>query len=210
MKALRTPLSCFAFCLLAFLAFVLHRLPHDSRHQHPAVLRPARPCPQQERVAAAAGSETTGEEARWHIVSDLKRIADLAGKAGVRIAAEFHVGTLNDTNTWASQLLLEVNHPNFYSYWQPLSGMSDEVCIEGLTALSPHLAHVHVFQWRTPQDRQPLAEGAERWTNFLHLAASAPGDRYAMLEFVQGDAPENFMRDAAVLRELLAATEHSL
>jgi sugar phosphate isomerase/epimerase len=160
--------------------------------------------------AGAAGSETTGEEARWHIVSDLKRIADLAGKAGVRIAAEFHVGTLNDTNTWASQLLLEVNHPNFYSYWQPLSGMSDEVCIEGLTALSPHLAHVHVFQWRTPQDRQPLAEGAERWTNFLHLAASAPGDRYAMLEFVQGDAPENFMRDAAVLRELLAATEHSL
>lgn len=155
--------------------------------------------------AGAAGSETTGEEARWHIVSDLKRIADLAGRAGVRIAAEFHAGTLNDTNASAGQLLLEVDHPNFYSYWQPLSGMSDEGCIEGLTALSPHLAHVHVFQWRTPQDRQPLAEGATRWPEFLRQAADAPGDRYAMLEFVQNDAPENFVRDAATLKTWLAA-----
>jgi 3-dehydroshikimate dehydratase len=155
--------------------------------------------------AGAAGSETTDDDARWHIVSDLKRIAEQAGKAGVRIAAEFHGGTLNDTNASASQLLLEVDHPNFYSYWQPLSGMSDAVCIEGLTALSPRLAHVHVFQWRTPQDRQPLAEGAERWTEFLRHAAAAPGDRYAMLEFVQADAPENFLRDAATLNTWLSA-----
>jgi 3-dehydroshikimate dehydratase len=155
--------------------------------------------------AGAAGSETTDDDARWHIVSDLKRIAEQAGKAGVRIAAEFHGGTLNDTNASASQLLLEVDHPNFYSYWQPLADMSDAVCVEGLTALSPRLAHVHVFQWRTPQDRQPLAEGVGRWTEFLRQAAAAPGDRYAMLEFVQDDAPENFLRDAATLKTWLAA-----
>ncbi len=155
--------------------------------------------------AGAAGSATTDDDARWHIVSDLKRIADLAAKAGVRIAAEFHGGTLNDTNASASQLLLEVDHPNFYSYWQPLAGLSDEVCIEGLTSLSPRLAHMHVFQWRTPQDRQPLVAGAGRWPQFLRQALATPGDRYALLEFVQDDAPGNFLRDAATLKTWLAA-----
>lgn len=156
--------------------------------------------------AGAAGSAGVGEEARWHIIADLKRISELGARAGVRIAAEFHGGTLADTNASAGQLLLEVDHPNFYSYWQPLADMSDAVCLEGLAALRPRLAHVHVFQWRTHLDRQPLAEGRARWTEFLRSAAKAPGDRYAMLEFVQDDAPENFLRDAATLKELLAAS----
>jgi 3-dehydroshikimate dehydratase len=32
----------------------------------------------------------------------------------------------------------------------------------------------------------------------------APGDRYALLEFVQGDDTAAFLRDAATLREWLA------
>ncbi len=153
--------------------------------------------------AGAAGSATTGEDGRWQIVMDLRRIATLAGAAGVRVAAEFHGGTLNDTNASASQLLLEVDHPNFYTYWQPLIEMDDVTCAEGLAAISPRLAHVHVYQWATVPDRRPLAEGAARWMNFLRLAAEAPGDRYAMLEFVENDAPKNFLRDAATLKDLL-------
>lgn len=154
--------------------------------------------------AGAAGSATTDEDARWRVVTDLRRIAGLAAKAGVRIAMEFHGGTLNDTNPSSSQLLLEVDHPNFHSYWQPLMEMNDAQCAEGLQALCPRLSHLHVYQWRTVQDRRPLAEGAARWADFLRIAAGAPGDRYAMLEFVEGDAPESFLRDAATLKGWLA------
>ena len=51
--------------------------------------------------------------------------------------------------------------------------------------------------------RLPLADGAERWREFLAIAAGATGDRYAMLEFVERDAPECFLRDAATLKSWL-------
>lgn len=153
--------------------------------------------------AGTSGSDSTAEEGRWRVVSDLRRIAGLAAKVGVRIATEFHGGTLTDTNESTSQLLVEVDHPNLYSYWQPLTGMSDEVCLEGLRQLAPRLSHLHVFHWDTPKNRRPLAEGTERWKKFLALTAEIPGDRSAMLEFVENDAPENFLRDAATLLDWL-------
>ncbi len=160
--------------------------------------------------AGAAGSATTEEEARWRVVADLRRIAETAAKAGVRIAAEFHGGTLNDTNASSNQLLLEVDHPNFYSYWQPLVEMTDAECAEGLTAILPRLAHLHVYQWKLVEQklqRLALVEGTARWAEFLRLPSAAPsfaGERYAMLEFVEGDAPESFLRDAATLKTWLA------
>ena len=76
--------------------------------------------------------------------------------------------------------------------------------VAGRGGLLARLTHVHVFHWRQGStDRLPLADGAVRWRNFLDLALTAPGDRYAMLEFVEGDAPENFLRDAATLKSWL-------
>lgn len=158
----------------------------------------------------AAGSAATDENTRWRVVTDLRRIAELAAKAGVRIAAEFHGGTLTDTNASTNQLLVEVDHPNFYSYWQPLMEMTDAECVEGLAAIRPRLAHLHVYQWRMAEQkyqRLALSVGAARWAEFLRLANTAPeisGGRYAMLEFVEDDAPESFLRDAAVLKGWLA------
>lgn len=158
----------------------------------------------------AAGSAATDENTRWRVITDLRRVAELAAKSGVRIAAEFHGGTLTDTNASTNQLLLEVDHPNFYSYWQPLMEMTDAECAEGLAAIRPRLAHLHVYQWRMVEQkyqRLPLAVGTARWAEFLRLAVSAPqfsGERYAMLEFVEEDAPESFLRDAPVLKAWLA------
>lgn len=153
--------------------------------------------------AGTAGSAVSTEDARWQVVADLRRVAEQAAKAGVHIATEFHGGTLADTNASTNQLLLEVDHPNLYTYWQPLTGMSDETCLQALEQLAPRLAHLHVFHWRTPQERYALADGAARWRKFLAAAWQVPGDRGAMLEFVQEDRPENFLRDAATLREWL-------
>jgi sugar phosphate isomerase/epimerase len=142
-------------------------------------------------------------EARVRVVEDLGRITELAAKAGVRIATEFHGGTLTDTNESALQLLSEVDHANLYTYWQPLMGMNDDTCVEAIGQLSQRLSHLHVYHWDSVKERCPLSVGAERWQKFIQAALEVPGDRYAMLEFVKDDEPENFLRDAATLREWL-------
>ena len=154
--------------------------------------------------AGPAGSAETNAATRQSVVADLQRVAGLAARAGVKIAAEFHGGTLNDTNGMAVRLLAEVGHANFYSYWQPTVQMDDPECVAGLGLIGPRLSHLHVFHWHPVRERRPLAEGAERWALFLRRAEAVPGDRYAMLEFVEKDSPENFLSDAATLKSWLA------
>lgn len=154
--------------------------------------------------AGAAGSETTGDDARWRVITDSRRIATEAARAGIRVSFEYHNGTLTDTNESASRLLVEADHPNLLMGWQPAVGRGAEECLEGLRAVRPRLGNVHVFHWgATPDDRRPLAEGGTVWRRYLEEIARAPGDRYALLEFVAGDAPEAFLRDAGTLRLLL-------
>ena len=153
--------------------------------------------------AGPAGSADTDAATRLRVVADLERIAALAAGAGVRIATEFHGGTLTDTNESTAQLLAEVTHPNFVAYWQPSVNYDDAACLAGIDLIGDRLSHVHVFHWETVRNRRPLAEGAERWAKFFSRIATVPGDRCAMLEFVEADAPESFLRDAATLRQWL-------
>jgi len=148
------------------------------------------------------GSDVTDDEVRWKIIQELRRIADLAAKARITISLEFHGGTLTDTNESASQLLVEVDHPNVFTYWQPHNGEETAECVEGLRAIVPRLSNVHVFHWwPTDKDRLPLEQGEERWTQFLDVIDLAPGDRHLMLEFVPDDSPDAFLRDAALLKK---------
>jgi sugar phosphate isomerase/epimerase len=152
-----------------------------------------------------AGSDAVDEEGRWKIIEDLRRIAVLAAKVGVTITTEFHGGTLTDTNESAGRLLVEVDHPNVFTGWQPHNGEETGECVAGLREVLPRVSTIHVFHWwPTAAERHPLADGAERWARFWPLLGQAPGDRHALLEFVQGDEPAAFLRDAATLREWLA------
>ncbi|RFC45621.1 MAG: Sugar phosphate isomerase/epimerase [Verrucomicrobia bacterium] len=154
--------------------------------------------------AGPAGSASASPGLRAQVVTDLRRIAALAGAARVGVSLEFHNGTLTDTAPSTVQLLAEVDHPNLSTYWQPTLDQDPAAGLRDLRSLLPQLTHVHVFHWRAgTTDRLPLADGAARWRSFLDLAVTAPGDRYAMLEFVEGDAPVNFLRDAATLKSWL-------
>ena len=73
---------------------------------------------------------------------------------------------------------------------------------EGLKAISLWLKNLHVFNWQGIL-RLPLSEGKNEWAEYLKIAARASGDRFAIIEFVKGDSPEQFLKDAAVLRELI-------
>ena len=156
--------------------------------------------------AGTTGSNTTNPDQRIRIADDLRRTATLAAAVRVSVSLEFHNGTLTDTADSARRLLEEVNHPNLFTYWQPPLERDTAGCLADLRSLLPRLTHVHVYHWRPAStERLPLADGAARWREFLDVTAGAPGDRYAMLEFVAGDAPENFLRDAATLVSWLKA-----
>jgi len=172
--------------------------------------------------AGAEGSARASADTRRRVADDLMRIAELAAQAGVRVATEFHGGTLTATNESARVLLFEgAAHPNLYSYWQPPTGMSDDDCLAGLALLGPKLSHLHVFNWVLGATGQPEAypleegEGATRWRRFFASAASilaksqagtagpVASPTAAMLEFVPGESTESFLREAQTLTTLL-------
>jgi len=170
--------------------------------------------------AGVEGSFGASAGMRRRVADDLLRIAELAAQAGVRVATEFHGGTLTDTNESARSLLFEeAQHPNLYSYWQPPVGMSDDDCLAGLVSLGSKLSHLHVFNWvlepSGETEAYPLeeGEGLTRWRQFFAAAIlaksqSAAADTgqhplAAMLEFVPGGTPESFLREARTLTTLL-------
>jgi 3-dehydroshikimate dehydratase len=172
--------------------------------------------------AGSKGSDKTTDQ-DWHdVVEDSKRIGDLAAIRGVKIAYEYHQGTLTDTNESAVRLLNEVGHANVSSFWQPPNGAEVDDCCEGLDNLirMNKLASVHAFHWWPGfKDRHPLAIGADRWQKYLGRVHSHElvechelveshdqtcDERYVCLEFVKDDDPENLVADAKTLNQLIA------
>lgn len=154
------------------------------------------------RVWPGAQGTDTADAAYFDlVVEDSRRIADLAAQAGIPIVYEFHRNTLTDTNAAARRLLERVDHPNVRSYWQPPRGYDVDENLAGLDAVLPWLAGVHIFNWdRTTFERLPLAGAAGDWAQYLSKAASAGRELFALIEFVRGDAPEQFLEDATALK----------
>jgi 3-dehydroshikimate dehydratase len=154
--------------------------------------------------AGVKGSTSTTAEERAGVVADLRRITALATTAGVTVAMELHDNTLTDTVPSTVTLLGEVGAAELRTHWQPPHGVATETAVAGLATLRPWLHSLHVFHWwPTLATRLPLAEGAERWRAFLAEAKRHGGEVPLLMEFVAGDAPEVFLRDAAALRSWL-------
>lgn len=154
--------------------------------------------------AGGKGSADTTADEREAIVEESRAIADVAARAGIRVAYEYHRNTLTDTSTSALSLLQAVNHPNVYTYWQPPVGISVPERLDGLNQMKPRLSHIHVFAWATKDgkvDRLPLWAGEAEWNDYLKHVKELPGERYAMLEFVKDDAEASFLADAKTLLE---------
>ena len=155
--------------------------------------------------AGPRGSAQADTAYRTVIASEARRIADLAQAAGITVASEYHDGTLTDTAASAQTMLREIQHPNFLTFWQPHNGLPVEPNLAGLRAILPQLANVHCFHWLPPHnERRPLAEGAAVWQQYFATVKSSGREHCVLLEFVVGDEPANFLRDAATLRQLVA------
>lgn len=141
----------------------------------------------------------------------LDAVATAAAERDLTVGIEFHGGTLTADVAGATALLDAVGAPNLFSYWQPPywePARSPESAVDGVSALGPRLSHLHVYEWRSAEDRRPLAGGATRWPSILDRVATLPAPvepRLALIEFVPGDDPDALRRDAATLRGWLAA-----
>ena len=157
---------------------------------------------------------------RARLSEQAARAAELARAAGLTVAFEYHRSTLTDTLASTLDLLQQANQPPsppkvpvLGSYWQPPLGSSLEDNLQALSALRPYLRHLHVFHWqpdpRQPEQaqRRPLVEGQPAWLPYLQQVAALPGERFALLEFVENDDPQAFLRDAATLQAWLTAVQ---
>jgi sugar phosphate isomerase/epimerase len=72
-------------------------------------------------------------------------------------------------------------------------------------ALGPEISHVHVFAWDREKNRYPLADRKDEWRTILKAMPETrwQGERFAMIEFVRGDSPDQFRDDAVTFRQLL-------
>ena len=139
------------------------------------------------------------------VIEDSRKVADMAGKEGIRVAFEYHRNTFTESAEAADRLIREIAHKNIYSYWQPPCGIEEDDVISGLKRISPVLTNVHVFNWPQENLRRPIKEGRERWLRYLEIISQLGGQRYALLEFVMDDDTNQFMDDAAVLNEIVRA-----
>ena len=156
------------------------------------------------RVWAGDRGSDKADAAWWEtVVDDTRRIADIAGLAGSRLGFEFHGNTLTDTAQSAQHLLERIDGTRVSTYWQTPLTLTPEACMNSLEQVSPWLSNLHVFHYEDG-GRSALERGADQWRRYLAHATALGGDRYALLEFVEGDEPDNLMRDAGALNALLA------
>lgn len=155
------------------------------------------------RVWAGNIGSADADESWWNkCVEESVRIAEMAQKEGIKVAYEYHLKTLTDTSKTAVKLLKDVNHVNMRSYWQPLRTMNEEEKVQSLKDILPWLENLHV-QYGTSEGRQPLASGRE-WIKYLGIVKELKEDRFAMVEFVKDNKPEQLLEDARALKEFIA------
>ncbi len=151
--------------------------------------------------AGEKGSGDADAAYRKMVRDDVMRVTKLSAEENIRVALEWHSGTLTDTLSSARDLLHAAPDANLTTFWQPLPGRLPDRCRDELTALIDRLSNLHVYHWVNEAERRPLAEGADVWRRYFATARGCE-NQYALLEFVRDDSPEAFLEDANTLREL--------
>ncbi|AWT60616.1 MAG: 3-dehydroshikimate dehydratase [Candidatus Moanabacter tarae] len=156
--------------------------------------------------AGRRGSAEVDRKYRTLIAENIRAIGNTTQAQNIQVVLEFHSNTLTDSADSALCLIREVAHPNIKLSWQPPHAESTGIRLEGLKKILPYLLNLHVFHWKSGNgklDRRPLNEGVDDWTTYLKVVNSPFRQCAAMLEFVRGDSPDQFLQDADTLRQLI-------
>ncbi len=181
-----------------------YRLGSGEHFSHYLDAAEALGAPQLRLWAGTRGSADIDPTTRRVWVEEARRCAELAAVRGLVIAFEYHHGTLTDESESAVRLMQEIDHPACRLYWQPEFSKPATAVIEGLLAVRPYLAALHVFQWNPDHTRRPLADGVALWRSWLDLVPEAR-ELPCLLEFVPDDDPVVLPREVDALRAILAS-----
>ena len=154
--------------------------------------------------AGTRASKDADAEYRQTVIEESLRIAELAATANIKISYEYHNNTLTDEPESIRALMQEVSHPNIEFHWQPNPDRNSEDAVLELKEILPRLSIMHVYKWKMIKDqliRQPLADGTSEWSKYLKIANSKNQTTDALIEFVKGDSPEQFLEDAKTLTD---------
>jgi sugar phosphate isomerase/epimerase len=143
------------------------------------------------------GSERITHEQYATLLEETKKLSAIADEYGQTLAFEFHGKTLNDNGESSVAFLADCAKENVKTYWQPLSYSDNE---KNLSLVLPYLCAVHVFTWDDDHKRYPLADGTQQWKKYLQILKDADISTKLIMEFVKNDTAEQFLTDAAVLR----------
>lgn len=158
------------------------------------------------RVWAGKRNFEDADEQYWQrVVEDSQKITDLSTAAGLKVAYEYHINTLTNSLTSTLKLLKAVDRKSVTSYWQSPSATSVDQNLEALEALKPWLSNIHVNPGRFPPADQVGGNNWSAWQQYLGIAATTGRNHYALIEFVQNDNPEQFLKDAITLKTWLQA-----
>jgi hypothetical protein len=158
--------------------------------------------------AGDTGSAQATRDERRAVVTASRAAAAQAADAGVRLAFEYHGGTLTDTAESTVRLLEEVDHPAVSTYWQPPVGLDDSAALAGLREVLPWVSAVHVFSWWPMSERLALLERAALWRQVFGLLHGTGRSFDALLEFVPGDSADQLAEDARTLAQLVGEAGH--
>lgn len=154
--------------------------------------------------AGACGSRSASRAYRKKVLDESRGIADEAGKAGISLAFEFHDNTLNDNYAACCELLTQLAHPQLRTYWQPLHGAGPDINCTGIYLILPWIVGVHVFHWWPKAEmRLSLRDGASDWRQYIRQLSESSTTLPYHLEFVKDNSPEQFLKDAGTLLQLL-------
>ena len=154
------------------------------------------------RIWCGAKGSAEAEPERERIVDELAECAWAARARSMRLALEYHGGTLTDSRESARRLMAETAdlRDALFFYWQPRWDWLEAERLASLEDLRPRLLHLHAFTWRHREnghiERLPLSSGETMWKPVL---ASLPKESHVLLEFVEEDSSASLLRDAAVL-----------
>lgn len=147
-------------------------------------------------------------DARAALVREAKEISRKAADYGITISTECHAHTITDFPESQLFYMLEVNEPNFCTYWQALLQVPEDKQMHSLRTIyaSGKLTNLHVYYFKTfesGREQLLLSEATDIWAERFSLFKNDEKVRHAMLEFVRGGSDESFISDAKTLVNLI-------
>ncbi len=146
--------------------------------------------------------------AREALILEAKEISRKAAEYGITISTECHAHTITDTPESLIMYMLEVNEPNFRTYWQALAHIPEDEQMHSLKAVYAlgKLTNLHVYYFNYfdgGREQTLLSQATDIWAERFSLFKNDEKVRHAMLEFVRGGSDESFIADAKTLIELI-------